>query len=233
MAGRTGIIAGAGMAAGLAAASIPLLWRHGCRTWGATPGEITARLPGDELLPEADIIMTRAVTIGAPPDCVWPWLVQIGSGRAGAYTYDWAQNFLGMDMHSADVILPQFQDIRLGNELRLSPGGGALRVEVIEPERAYACRYTGGGWVWIIALLPRDGATRLVCRNRLRATSATARIAYSVVMEPSSLVMERKMLLGIKERAERLAFEREQSAELLAFEREQSADTRPDRALVS
>jgi hypothetical protein len=207
---RTRMIAGAGLAVGLVAASYPFLWRNRCLTWGATADEVAMNLPGDELLPEADIVTTRAIAISAPPACVWPWLMQMGSGRAGAYTYDWIENLLGLEMHSADVILPQFQDVSQGDEFPLGPKDGMMRVEILDPERTYACRFTRGGWIWIFALLTDNGVTRLVSRNRIVIPSAApaARMAWSVLMEPGSLVMERKMLLGIKTRAERLARER-------------------------
>jgi hypothetical protein len=79
-------------------------------TWGATAEEASARLPGDELLEDADGIATRAITIDAPRSAVWPWIAQIGpSPRGGAYTYDWIENLLGLNMHSADRVLPDYQ----------------------------------------------------------------------------------------------------------------------------
>ena len=69
------------------------------------------------MFPCADLATTRAITIKAPPDAIWPWLVQMGSGRGGAYTYDWIENLLGLNMHSADQILPQYQDLKIGDEL--------------------------------------------------------------------------------------------------------------------
>jgi hypothetical protein len=116
------IAGGACAAAGLAAASYPLLYRSRCLTWGATPDEVAMNLPGDELLPGAELVTTRAIGISAPAAGIWPWLVQMGSGRGGAYTYDWVENLLGERMHSADVILPQFQDTKLGDKFPLGPG---------------------------------------------------------------------------------------------------------------
>jgi hypothetical protein len=101
---RSGLIktaAGAACAAGIAAVAYPLFLRRPCLTWGATAEEASGKLPGDELLPDAALVSTRAVTIDAPPGAVWPWLVQMGSGRGGAYTYDWIENLLGLNMHSA------------------------------------------------------------------------------------------------------------------------------------
>jgi hypothetical protein len=84
-------------------------------TWGATAEEAAARLPGDELLEDADGVATRAITIDAPASAVWPWLAQMGpSPRGGAYTYDWIENLLRLDMHSVDRVLPEFQHPRLG-----------------------------------------------------------------------------------------------------------------------
>ena len=173
-------------------------------TWGATPGEVAAPLPGDELLAEADIVSTRAVTIDAPAAAVWPWLVQMGSGRGGAYTYDWIENLFGLDMHSADEILPQFQHLAAGDDLPLGHNGPAMRVEILDPPRTLAFRSADGHWVWTFHLRPEESGTRLISRNRITraGSSAAARIAYRLVLEPGSLVMERRMLLGIKQRAE-------------------------------
>ncbi len=221
---RARIAGGACAAAGLAAASYPLLYRSKCLTWGATPDEVAMNLPGDELLPGAELVTTRAIGISAQPASIWPWLVQMGSGRGGAYTYDWLENLAGMHMHSANEILPQFQDTKLGDELSLGPGRGVMRVEVLNPERALAARFQDGNWVWIFALLPSAGpdgqpdgvaeatsVTRLISRNRMNlpAKAQPARAIYSLIMEPGSLVLERRMLLGIKERAERLTRARE------------------------
>jgi hypothetical protein len=81
--GRMRIIGAAGLAAGAAALSYPLLFRRWCLTWGARPGEVTRELPGDELLVKADIVSTRAITVEAPADAIWPWLVQMGSAAPG------------------------------------------------------------------------------------------------------------------------------------------------------
>jgi hypothetical protein len=202
---------GSVLAAGLWPPLYLLLFRRRCLTWGARDDEVSAKLPGDELLPDASLVSTRAITIDAPPDAIWPWLVQMGSGRAGAYTYDWIENLFGLNMHSADEILPQFQDIEVGDELPMGPNGPAMRVEVLEPDHTLALRIADGNWVWIFALLAEDGATRLISRNRIDTGSlpVLTRALYPLFMEPGSLVMERKMLRGLKARAERLARERE------------------------
>ena len=207
MSTRMRVLAGAGLMAGLAAASYPLLWRRWCLTWGATADEVGRDLPGDELLPDAELVSTRATAISAPPGAIWPWLVQMGSGRGGVYTYDWIENLLGLNMHSADRILPQFQDVKVGDEFPLGTGGQKMRVEVVQPGRVFTIRHTDGNWVWIFALFPADGVTRLVSRNRITSPGASffSRLFTTLFMEPGSLVMERKMLIGIRERAERPA----------------------------
>ena len=95
------IIGGAGLLAGAAALSYPVLSRSRCLTWGVRPEEVSRELPGGDLLAAADIASTQAISIGAPPSAVWPWLAQLGSGRGGAYTHDWIENLFGLGMHSA------------------------------------------------------------------------------------------------------------------------------------
>jgi hypothetical protein len=179
------------------------LLRRPILTWGASEEEAAARLPGDELLEEADGIATRAISIEAPASAVWPWLAQIGPApRGGAYTYDWIENLLGLNMHSADRVLPEFQHPQAGDTIGY--GGNRMRLELVEPQRVLAWRSEDGSWVWTFVLSERDGRTRLISRNRFRLPTLVARLGMAP-MEPASLVMERKMLLGIKDRAERLA----------------------------
>ena len=205
---RARAAAGAALAAGLGSLAYPLFFRHWCLTWGARPEEVSRKLPGDELLADAGIVSTRVITIDAPPAAVWPWLVQMGSGRGGVYTYDWIENLFGLNMHSARRIMPQFQDVKMGDELPLGPGRPAMQVAVFDPERTFTIRFADGNWVWIFALFAADGQTRLISRNRIAAPGALpGRLLSMLVMEPGSLIMERKMLLGIKQRAEDLAGE--------------------------
>ena len=203
----TCIAAGTALAASGGVIAYPLFFRRWCLTWGARPGEVSMKLPGDELLADAGLVSTRAVTIDAPPAAIWPWLVQMGSGRGGAYTYDWIENLLGLHMHSARQVLPQFQDLEVGDELPLGPGRPVMLVEVCDPERTLAIRFADGNWVWIFALVAENGQTRLISRNRIATPGARlpVRLLNLLVMEPGSLIMERKMLLGIKQRTEDLA----------------------------
>ncbi len=171
--------------------------------WGATEAEAHGRLPGDELLEQADGVSTRAITIEARASSVWPWIAQMGpSPRGGAYTYDWIENLLGLDMHSADHVLPEFQHPQVGDTIGY--GRNRMRLERVEPGYVLAWRSEDGNWVWTFVLRDTDGMTRLISRNRFRLPSLTAKIGMAP-MEPASLVMERKMLHGIKQRAEQLA----------------------------
>ena len=199
---RIRILSGAGLVVGLLAASYPLFWRHWCLTWGATPAEASAALRGDDLLPDADLVTTRAITIAAPPERIWPWLVQMGSGRAGTYSYDWLENLFGLDVHSAEVILPQFQDLTEGDEYPIGPA--TLCVAALERDRLVVTCVPEWNWVRILQLVPADGVTRLLVRNRIAypGVSNLAQIRLRVVSEPGGLLMESKMLRGIKHRAE-------------------------------
>jgi hypothetical protein len=184
------------------AALYPLM-RRPILTWGATTEEARSRLPGDDLLEEADGVSTRAITINAPVAAVWPWVAQMGpSPRGGAYTYDWIENLLGIDMHSVDRLLPEFQHPEVGDTIALGPN--RMRIERVEPERVLAWRSEDRNWVWTFVLAESGGTTRLISRNRFRLPTLAARLGM-LPMEPGSLIMERRMLRGIKERAERLS----------------------------
>jgi hypothetical protein len=204
---RAALLAGVGAVASVAAAEAVYrrVLRERVLTWGATEEEAARRLPGDELLEEADIVATRAIAIEAPPSAIWPWLVQMGPGRAGAYTYDWIENLFGLNMHSADRIHSEWLDLEVGDVLRSQEGKPGMRVEILEPERTLSNRSEAGDWVWTFALEPENSSTRLISRNRIAMKGAAAGQRLGMlVMEPGSLMMERKMLLGIKERAEQL-----------------------------
>ena len=194
------------VAGGLAIAVAVVYWRllrQPVLRWGATQSEASGRLPGDELLEEADGVATRAIDIDAPASAVWPWLAQMGpSPRGGVYTYDWIENLLGLDMHSTDRVLPQFQHPHVGDTIGF--GSNRMRLARVEPGRVLAWCSEDGNWVWTFVLRSEDGRTRLISRNRFRLPTLAARIGMTP-MEPASLLMERKMLLGIKQRAEQLA----------------------------
>ena len=173
--------------------------------WGATAEEASGEVAGDELIPEPDIVSTRVVDISAPPSAVWPWLVQMGPGRGGAYTYDWIERWLGIDIRNTDRVIPEFQDLKVGDEIPMP--GYAMRVERLDPGQAMVVRSSNHAWVWSFELRPAGEHTRLISRNRFDASALPLKdkLAYPVI-EPGSWVMERKMLLTIKQRAERLAW---------------------------
>jgi hypothetical protein len=189
------------LALALAAIVYRVVLRRRMLTWGATAAEAEARLPGDELLEDADGVATRAITIDAPPSAVWPWIAQMGPApRGGAYTYDWIENLLGLNMHSVDRILPEFQHPQVGDGFGYGPN--QMRYARVEPEHVLATRSADGNWVWTFILEPENGRTRLISRDRFRLPKLRDKIGM-IPMEPASLVMERKMLHGIKRRAER------------------------------
>jgi hypothetical protein len=199
-----------------AGAAYGFLLRRRLLDWGATRAEAAGGLPGDELLPEAAVVSTRAITIAAPPSAVWPWLVQMGPGeRGGAYTYDWIENLLGLDMHSVDRVLPQFQAVEVGDVVPDAHGVPWMRFERVEREHVLASRSADGSWVWSFVLVEQGGWTRLLSRNRIRGGGSPGSRLALEAMIPGSLVMERKMLLGIRERAERLAAEQAARVEAL------------------
>ena len=209
---RTAMWAGAVGAGGLALGAAGWVvayprWRSWCLTWGARQDEAARPFPGDDLLAGPDIVSTRAIWIDASPTDVWPWLAQLGPGRGGVYTYDWIENLLGLDVHSVDEVLPEFQRVEVGDAQTLGKGGPTLRVARCEPDRALVLHSDDGNWIWSFTLEPQGAGTRLFSRNRIALPDASGPTRWfsRYVMEPGSLVMERKMLVGIKQRAERLA----------------------------
>jgi hypothetical protein len=164
--------------------------------WGAQPGDEERELPGDELPPEDGSQILHAVTIDAPVEEVWPWLAQLGQDRGGFYGYGWLENLAGCEMQNANRIHPEWQHRELGETVHLHPAGG-LRVSMFEPGRALGLE----GW-GTFALEPVEaGRTRLIVRGGV--PRGVAAVAYGLLMEIPHFLMERRMLLGIKERAER------------------------------
>jgi hypothetical protein len=164
--------------------------------WGATCEDLHKSLPGDELVAAPAVQSTRAVTIEAPPEAVWPWLAQIGQDRAGFYSYDWLENLAGCEMRNADEIHPEWQVRQPGETVWLHPLNG-LPVARFEPGRVLALERWGA-----FVLEPHGpGCTRLIARGRVpRGLGA---VTNALLMEIPHFLMERRMLLGIKERAER------------------------------
>lgn len=192
--------------------------------WGAEPDEAKAFWPGDDLIPRPQISAIHAVTIQAPPDRVWPWLVQIGQGRGGFYSYEQIENAMGLNMANADRILPEWQNLQVGDIVPLAPDGAMdVPVVILQPQRALVLhadsrlpsqsgkggpplppgQFLAVSWGFYLAE-QTGGATRLVERFRLDYTPTLANeLIYKLFLELGAFVMERKMLLGIKQRAER------------------------------
>jgi hypothetical protein len=177
--------------------------------WGATDAEHHASWPGDKLVTRPGFIWTNAVTIHAPVEQIWPWLAQLGQGRGGLYSYDWLENLIGCDVHSTDRILPQFQQpLRVGDRtIRMSRYAPSNPVALFEPGKVLvlghindsdselAAGHARSSWAFI--LQPVDqGTTRLIIR--CRGSSLMARL-----QGPIQFVMQRKMMLGVKQRAEK------------------------------
>jgi hypothetical protein len=192
------------------AADLPLfltapLYRRWHLRWGATAAEVDASLPGDALQPQAQFRATRAITIAAPPEEVWPWLVQVGCRRAGWYSHDLLDN---LGHPSSREIVDDLQDLERGRWVPMSAFGEpsavtAFAVADFEPNRWLLWTKPDSSWVWQLTPLP-DGTTRLV--SRVHATRDWRRPGMAlfgvVLLEFGDFAMFRRMLLGIKERAE-------------------------------
>ena len=175
--------------------------------WGTTPDECQRTMDGDAILPNPTHSATHAVTIDAPPDDIWPWLVQMGYRRVGLYSYDWLDRVFGvLDRPSANEVLPAFQQIAVGDTIRLGPRE-ELTVAALQEKRALVLRYSAHQfeWVWQFGLYPlNEQRTRLITRGTERYKNTVGAWLFMRVMEPAAFVMTRKMLLGVKQRAERL-----------------------------
>jgi len=173
--------------------------------WGASDDEIAASLPGDELVPSPSVFYNRAVTVNASPEEIYPWIVQLGAERGGYYSYTWFEtNILRCPLVNADRIHEEWQGLKVGDPVKMCPGDFGptpYEVAVIEPNHAVVMGHgEDGQWLdsWQFVLLPQtDGTTRLVLRSRDTKTGG-----LWDVIRPGVFIMERGMLLGIKERAE-------------------------------
>lgn len=178
--------------------------------WGATDAEVSASLPGDEVVENANLVATRAITIEASADVTWQWLVQIGQERGGFYSYEWLENLVGCDIHTAHEINPVWQTLEPGDEVRLHPKGGLIVASI---ERGRSLVLAGGvpkrnsapppyDFSWAFVLEEEgDGTTRLIVRERY----GYQKWWTGVLVEPlaaMSFVMSEKMLRGIRDRAE-------------------------------
>jgi hypothetical protein len=206
-----GLASGAATLATLAMALRPWFLR-----WGATDEELSRTWPGDEMAPTPASLATRAVTIHAPAEEVWPWILQIGQGRGGFYSYTWLENLFGARIHNADRILPECQSRKVGDTVWMTPserygGKGCMRVARLDPGRAMVLVSpddydtvvkTGVAplGIWSFILDPVDErTTRLIVCSRSGPKEGPGRY---LIFDPAHFIMERKMMLGIRDRAE-------------------------------
>jgi hypothetical protein len=195
----------------IALVALALAYWFGARRWfarwGATDADLRRVMAGDAIIAAPTHVQTQAVTVDAPPDAIWPWLVQIGHRRGGLYSYDWLDRLFGyLDRPSADRILPEFQQLAPGDVIPLGRGQG-FPVVTVEPQHALVLggRQDGFEWVWQFGLYPLDDRrTRLVTRGAQRFAPSITAWLFMRVMEPAAFLMTRRMLLGVKQRAERL-----------------------------
>jgi hypothetical protein len=183
--------------------------------WGATDEEHRSTWPGDELVDQPSFVWTNAIIIKAPAAQVWPWLVQLGQGRGGLYSYDWLENLIGLDIHTTDEIRDEWQHLAVGDRIAVvpegygpMPAGYAFTVARVDRPRALVLRQAPPEhpWngVWSFHVRPvSEGRCRLLARSRTEAPSQPGLRIATRVGEPVTLVMTRRMLHGIKEHAER------------------------------
>jgi hypothetical protein len=177
--------------------------------WGASAAEVARAMPGDELVPEPSFNATRAISIDAQPEAVWPGLVQIGYGRAGWYTYDLFDNAA---RPSVERILPVYQEPKVGDWVPMWSKVNettAFKIKAFEPNRWMLWEKPHSSWAW--RLVPLEGGrTRLISRLKeryeWRASPANALLTL-ILFEFGDFPMMRKLFLNVKRRAERLAIE--------------------------
>ncbi|HVU12739.1 MAG TPA: hypothetical protein VHD90_15780 [Phototrophicaceae bacterium] len=203
--------------AGAALISFHLLLSPLLRTyracWGAELDDLLHKLPGDDLVTHARWEFTHAITINAPTAEVWSWLVQIGVGRGGLYSYEGLENLAGCRMHNADDVIPAYQQLKPGDEIKIHPKAPGMRVAAVEPghyilvhndnRQDGSSSYINMTWLWYLQEVSAT-QTRLISRSRNDYSPSLANKLWMgpLLVEPISFVMERRMLLGIKQRAE-------------------------------
>ena len=203
------VVEGATMAFFLYVATATILWPWH-RDWGVTRAEQAMALPGDRAPRLQDFEVTHGVTIDAPPETVWPWLAQIGQDRAGFYSYDWLERLFLVDITNADELRPEWGSRKVGDFVRATQPdylGGALGSQLgwyvteVQPNRALVLHY----WGAFVLLPDRPNRTRLIVRSTMSDPEIpvwAGALAFTLFELPH-FIMERRMLLGIKERAER------------------------------
>lgn len=187
-------------------------------SWGATSAELTRPLPNDDLVPNPKAKATHGITLNAKAAEVWPWIAQIGQGRGGFYSYDWLENLFGCDIHNVDRILPEFQELREGDGIKLHPKAPPLAIVTLDPPHALVIR--GGkdlapdqpddpsflqlhrlkAYTWAFVLVDQpDGTSRFLARVHADWHPGLINFfRYRLFLEPAHSIMQRKMNLGLK-----------------------------------
>ncbi len=195
--------------------------RQWCLGWGTTQAELHATLPGDDLFPAYTSEATHAITVHAPAEKVWPWLMQIGQDRSGFYSYTFLENSFGCEMPKVEHLVPEWKPRVPGETVwfcdpKRFDGQGKMIPAIVDKDRAFAMVTTNdwrnlqaGGHaresIWSFTLLPAgDGQTRLIARVRGgTAPTLTGRVMGRLFWEPAHFIMERKMLRTIRDLSEK------------------------------
>jgi hypothetical protein len=194
---------------GLAALTVAtlILFTPWMDRWGATDAEIQAAYPGDELVVAPKSFVNHAVTINATPEQIYPWLVQMGADKGGLYSYTALEAMIACPQTNADRIHEEWQDLQVGDLVRLcpqDPGPPPYTVAQIFPNRAIVMGHQENGeWIdlWQFIIVPQaNGSSRLILRTRTMMTGG-----FWDIIHPGVFIMERGLLLGVKERAEKMA----------------------------
>lgn len=199
-------LAGGAVTAGTAALAAYLIKvRPWHMKWGATEAEVQRPMPGDEIVAHPTYVTNRAISIEARPADIWAWLVQMGEGQGGFPSYDWVENLMGMQVMSADEILPEFQELKAGDVVRAGPEG--IPVISVDSSRSLVLGFTEeqawGKSTWSVGLYPADDDyARLVSRVRARLSWNPKVRLFLPFLEPGMFAMERKWLMGVKRRSE-------------------------------
>jgi hypothetical protein len=190
--------------------------------WGTIDDEATRPLPGDDFAPETNAPATHAISINASAEVIWPWLVQMGQGRGGFYSYTWLENLVGCQMKNANEIVSEWQRLEVGDPISLHPKAPRLKVIVLDEHRALVLggrpeeasdneterkrweKYSQSVFSWAFVLNERsEDHTRLIVRAKGHVgVGWKASLMNYLTGEPAHFIMERKMLLGIKRRVE-------------------------------
>lgn len=211
----SGLFGAAGIALDLATPFLRPVRGH----WGMSRAEALGSFPGDDCVPEPMWSWTHAVEIDARVDQVWPWVAQIGQDKAGFYSYQWLENLAGCNICNADAIHPEWTELRVGDAFRLHPSAPPLRIARVEPGRYFVVRddataspeanthperWVHVSWLFMVESIGY-GRSRLISRYRVAYDrSWQTRLLFGAwTIESIGFVMDRRMLRGVKRRAER------------------------------